>query len=171
VNLRQTQAADSVTNMKALETLLAEHPFLVGLPTAHLKLLAESAMQSQFQAGEVIFREGDPANRFYLILAGRVALEAPKQERSSLPIQTIGEGDVLGWSWLFPPYYWHFDARALEPVRAIFLYGTRLREQCEADHHLGYEIMKRVSQVVIKRLQATRTQLLESTTKCRTNSA
>ena len=79
-----------------------------------------------------------------------------------MPIQTLTAGHVLGWSWLFPPYYWHFDARALEPTRAIFFYGTRLREECEQDPDLGYALMKRVTQVLINRLQATRRQILDS---------
>ena len=79
-----------------------------------------------------------------------------------IPIQVIEAGDVLGWSWLFPPYSWRFDARTLEPVKAIFFYGTRLREHCEADHDLGYELMKRMAAVVIQRLQATREQLLQA---------
>jgi CRP/FNR family cyclic AMP-dependent transcriptional regulator len=76
-------------------------------------------------------------------------------------IGTVGTGEVLGWSWLFAPYYWMFEARAVTPVRAIFFYGSRLREQCETDHELGYQMMKRTSEVVIGRLQATRRRLLE----------
>ncbi len=77
-----------------------------------------------------------------------------------MPIQIIGPGDVLGWSWLFPPFFWHFDAWVVQPTTAIFFYGTRLREACEQDHELGYELMKRMTQVVMRRLQATRQQLL-----------
>lgn len=101
------------------------------------------------------------ANRFYLIRDGKVSLEAPRREGESTLVQYIGSGDVLGWSWLFPPYYWHFDARAVEPTNAVFFYGTRLREQCEQDHSFGYEMMKRTSEVVITRLQAERKRLLE----------
>ena len=95
------------------------------------------------------------------IQQGKVALESGVGDRGTILIQTIGAGEVLGWSWLFPPYYWHFDARALEPTRAIFFYGTRLREYCEEDHDLGYDLIKRMAQVVLTRLQATRRQLLE----------
>ena len=116
---------------------------------------------SAFKKDELIFREGDPANRFYLIRQGRVELETEIKDRGRMLIQTIGPGDVLGWSWLFEPYYWHFDARALSPVKAIFFYGTPLRQQCEEDPHLGYELMKRVAEVVIKRLQAARKHLIE----------
>lgn len=148
-------------NGTALELILSEHPFLKGLKPEHLKVLTQSAMQTEFKADEVIFREGELANRFYLIQSGRVAIEAGRADSGGAVIQVIGDGDVLGWSWLFPPYYWHFDARALKPTRAIFLYGTRLREQCEENHELGYELMKRIAQVLIQRLQATRKQLLE----------
>ena len=148
--------------MKSLEVQIVEHPFLKGMTEPHLKTLAASAMQSHFDKGELIFREGDPANRFYLIQQGKVALESNVRDRGTILIQTIGGGDVLGWSWLFPPYYWQFDARALEPTQAIFFYGTRLREQCEEDHDLGYELMKRMAEVIIKRLQTTRRQLLEA---------
>ena len=146
--------------MNAVESVIAEHPFLRGLKPEHLRLLADSAMRMHYNAGELIFCEGDPANRFYLIEQGRVSLESHRRDEAPVAVQVIGPGDVLGWSWLFPPYYWHFDARALEPTTAIFFYGTRLREQCEEDHDFGYEMMKRMTQVVIRRLQATRKQLL-----------
>src|SRR5262245_55316291 len=112
-----------------LEKQIAEHPFLRDLTPDQLRVLTDCAMQSHFRAGEVIFREGDPANRFYLIQQGKIVLEAPIKDGSPVTIGTIGPGDVLGWSWLFPPYYWHFDARAVEPTSAIFFYGTRLREE------------------------------------------
>jgi len=119
-------------------------------------------MRVRFETGELIFREGDPANRFYLILEGEVAVESPMPESGSVVLQTIGANDVLGWSWLFPPYYWHFDARATKPTKAIFFYGTWLRENCERDHDFGYEMMKRMSAIVIQRMQAARKQLAQA---------
>src|SRR6266498_4260953 len=110
----------------ALEKQNASHPLMRGIKPEHLKVLAACAMPAEFKQGELIFREGDPANRFYLIRSGRVELEAEVKERDRMLIQTIGPGDVLGWSWLFPPYYWRFDARAATSVKAIFFYGTRL---------------------------------------------
>ena len=148
--------------VKAVESVIAEHPFLRALRPAHLRRLADSAMRMRYEADALIFREGDPANRFYLIEQGRVSLESHQKDEAPVAVQVIGPGDVLGWSWLFPPYYWHFDARALEPTTAIFFYGTRLREQCEQDHSFGYEMMRRMTQVVIDRLQATRKQLLST---------
>ncbi len=146
---------------KSLMAKMAEHPFLKGMKPEHLQALADCAMEIEFKPGEWIFREGDLANRFYLIERGLVTVEAGTQGRSLIHLQTIGPGDVLGWSWLFPPYYWHFGARATSHVKAIFLYATRLREQCERDRDLGYELMNRTSGVVIKRLQATRRYLVE----------
>ena len=150
------------TNLSGLATLVGEQPLFEGLSQRYIDLLAEAAMLKEFAADEVIFREGDPANRFYLVLDGEVALESTTRERGSVLLQTIGANDVLGWSWLFPPYYWHFDARALKPTKAIFFYGTWLRENCERDHDFGYEMMKRMSAVIIKRLQATRKKLAEA---------
>ncbi len=144
-----------------LETQIAEHPFLKDLTVDQLKVLTDCAMLSHFKAGDVIFREGDPANRFYLIQQGKVALESPVKDRPPVVIGVIGPGDVLGWSWLFPPYYWHLDARAIEPTSAVFFYGTRLREECEQNHDLGFALMKRMAAIVIQRLQATRRQLIK----------
>ena len=155
--MNDKQIAGPQTLPPILENL-AEHPFLQGMDPRHLSILAECAMQAYFNPGEIIFREGDPANRFYLLRSGKVCLEA-SDESGSKAVQTIGGGDVLGWSWLFPPYFWRFDARVLEPTRATFIYGTRLRELCEEDHDLGYEIMKRTAAVVIERLMAARQKL------------
>lgn len=140
----------------------AMHPFLKGLSDRYLKMMANDALPVEFKAGEQIFEEGSPANRFYLLLNGKVVLESPVENGGEPKlIETIGAGSVLGWSWLFPPYSWHFDARAVTPVKAIFFYGTRLRERCEAEHELGYELMKRTAEVLIERLQATRHRLAE----------
>lgn len=138
------------------------HPFLRDLNPDLLRQVAACAMPTAFKAEELIFREGEMANRFYLVIAGRVQLEAEATDRPGVPVDYIGEGDVLGWSWMFPPYTWNFTARAVVPVRAIFFYGTWLREQCEADSVLGYELMKRTTAVVIRRLQATRQQLVRT---------
>jgi CRP-like cAMP-binding protein len=125
------------------------------LPAAQRQKLADCAMSSSFTAGETIFRENDPANRFYLIRTGSVALETEQAEGEAIRIVTLGPGDLLGWSWLFAPYRWQFSARALDPVSAVFFYGTRLREHCEADPELG------MAEVMMQRLQAARRQLTE----------
>jgi CRP/FNR family cyclic AMP-dependent transcriptional regulator len=139
--------------------LIARQPFFKGLKPQQFQLLAALAMEREFKAGEYIVREGDPANRFYLILEGKVDLRFESGERGSIPIQMLGPGEDLGWSWLFPPYYFHGTAQAVGPVKTIFFYGTRLRQQCEEDHDLGYEIMKRVAEVAIGTLNASRLNL------------
>ena len=144
----------------ALEAAMAGHPFLKDLPPPIFKKLADSGMVMRFPAGQRIFIEGDPANRFYLIVTGTVVLAAPAPEGRPVTLQTIGAGDVLGWSWLIPPYSWLFDATAETDVEAIFFYGTRLREECENDHDLGFELMKRMSTIVVHRLQAVRRKLV-----------
>ena len=144
-----------------LEADVAAHPYLVGLSPHHIRLLADCAMRSQFAAGEIIFRKGETENRFYLIESGKVALESSSGDEAVV-IGEVGPGDLLGWSWIFPPYLWHFDARAIEPTTAIFLYGTILREYCDADPALGYELFKRMSEVMMRRLQASRVRLTEA---------
>ena len=144
----------------SLPEVIAAHPFLQGMKAEHLALLTQNAMFASFKQQEWIFREDEPANRFYLIRSGQVALEANVQDRGRLLIETIGPGNVLGWSWLFPPFYWRFDARAVTPVEAIFFYGTRLRTDCEADREFGYELLKRMTKVVVERLQAERARLV-----------
>jgi CRP/FNR family cyclic AMP-dependent transcriptional regulator len=139
--------------------LLAKQPFFEGLSPAQIEELTEETLEMRFATGEQIVREGDPANRFFLILEGKVELESEGEDRTMIPIQTLGPGEDLGWSWLFAPFYFHFSARAIEPTRVIFFYGTRLRERCEQDHDLGYQLMKRIAHVMLQRLQATRKQL------------
>lgn len=143
--------------------LIEQQPFFKGLSNGQLRVLADSAIGIQFKPEQWIFREGQPANRFYLILEGKVVLESEVKERGRIAIRTLGPGENLGWSWLFPPYYLHFSARAIEPVKTIFFYGTRLRQQCEENHELGYELMKRVAGVLIKNLDATQQRLMEAT--------
>jgi CRP-like cAMP-binding protein len=147
-----------------MEDRLAAHPFFEGMKAQHLRTLADASMKSKFDVGEVIFREGDPANRFYLIEHGKVIVEAPRREKAAASLEIIGNGEAVGWSWLFPPFYSHFEARALEPTQSIFLFGTRIREECEKNHEFGYALLKRTVAVVIQRLQATRERLVELST-------
>ncbi len=147
--------------IQTLEPILAEHAFLKGLRHAHLQLLIGCASNIKFGAGDHIFREGAEANHFYFLREGKVAIEIPAGHRHGIIIETIGSGDVLGWSWLVAPYRWRFDARVIEPTRAIALDAKCLRAKCEQDHELGFELLNRVLQVVEQRLQSTRMQLLD----------
>ncbi|HET7080360.1 MAG TPA: cyclic nucleotide-binding domain-containing protein [Chloroflexia bacterium] len=143
------------------EYVLGEQAFLKGLSPAHLMAIAECAHPVTFASGEYVFHEGDPANHFYILTYGQVSLELYVPGRGSHVIQTVEKDEVLGWSWLFPPYRWHFDGRALTVVRAIDFNGMCLRAKCDADHDLGYDLMQRFAQTMMSRLQATRLQLLD----------
>jgi len=149
------------TLMKDLKAIIAAHPFVRSFNPEHREMLIETATEVTFNPEEVIFREGEPANQFYLIRSGRIALETHESADGTALIQYLGAGDVLGWSWLLPPFLWHFRARAVEPSEAIVLNGARVLAAAERNHEFGYELMKRVVQVVIQRLQAARKQLLQ----------
>lgn len=146
-----------------LLTLVAQQPFFKEMSEHLIRLLADSIMEVRFEPGDWLFRQGDPANRFYLILEGKVMIESEVKELGMVPIRTLGPGDDLAWAWLFPPYQMHFSACAIEPVRAIFFYGSRLREKCETNHELGYQLMKRVAEMVVRNLNATQQRLMELT--------
>jgi len=147
--------------METLEPILAQHPFLKELEPRHLKILVGCASNVRFNAGQILFHEGEEANQFYMIRQGKVAIETLAPELGPITVQTVGEGDVLGWSWLIPPYRWRFSARAVELTRAIALDGKCLRQKSEEDHDLGYELLKRFSGIIVERLEATRLQLLD----------
>jgi CRP-like cAMP-binding protein len=147
-------------HIEPIATRVALHPFLAGLNRAQLALLTDCAMVVRFAPGETIFREGEVANRFYLIESGKVILQSNGALSRPVVIDTIGAGQLLGWSWMFSPCVWHFTARAAEPVTAIFFYGTILREYCERDPALGYELFKRMGAVMVKRLQAARDKMV-----------
>lgn len=143
-----------------MATRVELHPFFAGMKHEQLALLTDCAIPVCFEKGQTIFRQGEMANRFYLIESGKVILESSGRTGDPVIIDRIGAGDLLGWSWMFPPYVWHFTARAIEQTQAIFFYGTILREYCERDHSLGFELFKRMSAVMVKRLQAARDKLL-----------
>lgn len=147
--------------MTTLQSIIAAHPFFNDLAADQLELIAGCARNVRFLQGTYLFREGDEANTFYLLRHGKVALQVYVPQQGALSIETIEAGEVLGWSWLFPPYRWHFDAQALELTRAIAFDGECLRAKCEADHDLGYQLMQRFARVMTQRLQATRLQLLD----------
>ena len=147
--------------MKDIKTLIQEHPFFAGLDATSLELVAGCASNVHFATGEFLFHEGDPANQFYLVRSGRVRLETLVPGRAPVVLETIQAGEVIGWSWLFPPYLWHLDAVATESVRATVFDGKCLRGKCEENHDLGYELAMRSAQIMMQRLQATRLQLLD----------
>ena len=146
---------------QTLEPLLRGHKFFAGLDSEYLTLLSGCASNVVFAADSFLFREGEPAETFYLIREGKVALEIAAPGRGALVVQTLGPGDVAGFSWLFDPHRWEFDGRAVERVLAVRMDGACLRGKCDADPRLGYELMQRFAGLMTSRLQATRLQLLD----------
>jgi CRP-like cAMP-binding protein len=144
-----------------LAGLVARHPLLEGLPGGIPERVAGCARNVVFDAGALLLAEGEPADTLYLLRRGRVALEVHSPGRGTLVIETLDAGAAVGWSWLFPPYRWHLDARAIGPVGAVAVDARCLRDKADADPAFGYELMKRVSAVLLDRLQATRLRLLD----------
>jgi CRP-like cAMP-binding protein len=145
--------------MGKLETIISEHYCFKGLEQNYLDMIIEKASDVSFDTGDLIFGENEKADKFYIIKEGIVALETTlAPDRDPITIQMLGEGDILGWGWLFPPYKAHFDAKAVAPTNAISMDGKFILEQCEKDHDLGYELLKRFTYVMQQRLQAVRLQ-------------
>ncbi|MGE3842309.1 MAG: cyclic nucleotide-binding domain-containing protein [Vicinamibacterales bacterium] len=147
--------------METLERVIAEHPFFAELDTEYTRLLVGCASNVRFEAGAYVCREGDEASQFYLVRKGRIALEVFAPQRKPIIVDTLETGDILGWSWLVPPYRWRFNARAVDQTLAIALDGKCLRTKCEANHDIGYELLKRFALIMERRLEATRMQLLD----------
>jgi CRP/FNR family transcriptional regulator, cyclic AMP receptor protein len=147
--------------VKAIDELTAAAPMFEGMSAEHLALIAGCGRNVRVPAGQILLREGDAADRFFLIRRGTVALQIHVPGRDPLVIETLEDGDTLGWSWLFEPYRWSLDARTVEPCALIAFDGACLRGKAEDDHELGYELMRRFTASLISRLQATRLQLLD----------
>ena len=147
--------------MQTIEDLIAVAPAFDGLSKDYLALIAGCARNERADAGAFLFHEGDPAEKFFLIRSGTVRLEVHAPGRGGLPIETLGAPEVIGWSWLFPPYRWQLDARVLEATGLVSFDAACLRGKSEADHELGYELMRRFAAMLVDRLTATRLQLLD----------
>ncbi|RMF56538.1 MAG: cyclic nucleotide-binding domain-containing protein [Calditrichaeota bacterium] len=147
--------------MKSRVDRLREHPFFQDFPEKYLEKIAEWTTFATFNPGQYIFRLGEDADMFYLIEKGVISLEVYVPKCGPVTIETLGTGDVLGWSWLYAPHRWQFDARAVEVTNALVINAKILRSQIEDDHELGYQMMTRISRIVRNRLQATRMKLME----------
>ncbi len=143
-----------------LQPILAKHPFFQGLPPPYLALIVGCAKNARFEAGQHLFTEGQQANDFFLLRRGRIAIEMHVYDKPRI-VNTLGPGQVLGWSWLVPPHFWRFDAVAKETVHTTALDGACLREKCEADHDLGYEMLRRFGHDIEERLYGAWTQLAD----------
>jgi CRP-like cAMP-binding protein len=147
--------------VKTIKELLLEHNFFHGMKPEYLELLAGCGKNHHFRDGEYLFREGEDATQFFVVRSGRVSLEAHDPLKGSVVVQTEGEGEVVGWSWLFPPYKCVLDAKAIVEVSAIVLDGRCMLAKCEQDPALGYDLMKRFALIVAERLQNSRIRLLD----------
>jgi len=141
--------------------LVASHPLLSGLPGDAVAQVAGCARNVAFAPGELLLAEGGPADTFFLVRRGRVAVEIHAPNRGPIVIETVGPGGTIGWSWLFPPFRWQFDARAVGPVGAVAVDGACLRAKADTDDALGHQLVSRVAGVLLERLQATRIRLLD----------
>jgi CRP-like cAMP-binding protein len=160
--MKTASQPSTLAEKKELWKQIAAHPFLAGMNPPHLELLTRCATKEQFKADEIIFRAGDPAHGFYLIQTGTIALEGSVMEHGPIATDKVHAGEPLGWSWLFPPYRWHFDARAIEPTTAIFFHGDMLRQHYNEDITLAHDLSQRICKVMAHRLQATRRRLVEA---------
>jgi CRP-like cAMP-binding protein len=147
--------------METIEALLHDIPFFAGLTDDQLELIAGCGSNERLEAGEYLFREGEQADDFYFLRHGTVALELFVPARGPIAIETIEAGEVIGWSWLFEPYRWHFDARATELARLTKFDGACLRGKCDQDHELGYALMSRFARIVIQSLEWTQLRLVD----------
>jgi CRP/FNR family cyclic AMP-dependent transcriptional regulator len=147
--------------MQTMEEVLGSHPFFAGLNAGAMRLIAGCASNVHFAEGEFLFEEGHEANQFWVIRRGRVAMQLESPGQGAIVTDTMDEGEVVGWSWLVPPYRFFADGRAVTPVSATALDGACLRGKCEADPELGYQLLKRVTSVMYQRLQSTRIRLLD----------
>jgi CRP/FNR family cyclic AMP-dependent transcriptional regulator len=147
--------------MEGLERIVKEHPFFAGLDEEFCELVCGCAKNVRFEAGQYLFHEGEAADQLYLLRHGRVALEVAAPGRGAVTFQTLVAGEIVGVSWLIPPYRWAYAAKAVELTRAISMDATCLRRKCEEDHNLGYDLMKRFVPVLIERLHGTQMQILD----------
>ncbi len=155
--------------IRQLDADLAKHPFVFGMSTQDVGLLTDCALRVHFRKGELIFREGEKADKVHLIESGSVALEACYAPKSIIVVDTIGAGELLGLSWLIPPHKWRVSARACESTTAIVFNGAVLREYSKRDRSLGFQLFKRISEIMARRLESSRQRLLELAAEHRTS--
>ena len=146
---------------KDMETILAEHEFLAGLEHRHIVEMASYARLLTYNAGEYLLRRGEPAECLFLIRQGTVSIEVYHPSRGAVVLETVGAGRVVGWSWLISPYTWSFDGRATALTRGVCVSGPKLREACVTDHEFGYQMLMRFTNVLARRVEAARLQLLD----------
>ncbi|MBI1321178.1 MAG: cyclic nucleotide-binding domain-containing protein [Candidatus Hydrogenedens sp.] len=150
-----------MTEQDDLRAQIKEHPLLHDLSDAHIAELATCAVAERFQPGEFLIRDRTPADKFFLIRHGTLSIELETPPKGRLVLQTVHEGDGLGWSWLVPPHRWAFDARAMTLVRTVTFDANALLARFEANHELGYQLLRRLLGMMAHRLTAARLQMLD----------
>ena len=150
-----------MVQVEGLGKLLAEHPFFEGMDEDDRTLISGCGMNEVFEAGRYIFREGEAADRFYLLRSGAVAVEVHVPGRDPVVLETLSDGDIFGWSWMVPPFEWSYDVRAVQLTRVVSLDAKCLRGKMENDHGLGYALFKRFIPIMAARMAATRLQLID----------
>jgi CRP-like cAMP-binding protein len=147
--------------MQSIEEYLSAHAFFSGLDDSFMKLLTSSVKEAQIKEGHVLFQQGKPANKFYLVRSGKISVQVPALMGPALELQTLGEDQILGWSWLIPPYRWNFHARALEDSDVLEFDGSAILARCEEDPKFGYELFKRFASLMSERLDAARQKMMD----------
>jgi CRP-like cAMP-binding protein len=147
--------------MQSIEEYLSAHAFFSGLDGSFMKFLTSSVKEVQIREGHVLFQQGKPANKFYLVRNGKISVQVPALMGPVLELQTLGEGQILGWSWLIPPYRWNFHARALEDSEVLEFDGSAILARCEEDPKFGYELFKRFAALMSERLDAARQKMMD----------
>jgi CRP/FNR family transcriptional regulator, cyclic AMP receptor protein len=140
---------------------VAAHPLFAGLSAEEAAKVAACARNEVYGPGRLLLAEGDDADTLYLIDTGTVSIEIHAPHRGPIPVETVGPGGTVGWSWLFPPFRWQFDARAVDTVGVVAIDGSCLRAMADADDAFGHQLVVRVAAVLLERLQATRIRLLD----------
>lgn len=147
--------------MKTIADIIKEQDFFQELSQQELDFVAGCGKNVVFQEGDVIANPSDPANEFYLLREGHVTLTLEMPPMKPFVFQTLGPNEILGLSWLIPPYLWTVSAKVIERTHAIALDGACLRKKCETDTALGYKLMKHLVEVLVKRENAARLHLLD----------
>jgi len=145
-----------------IEKLIGGHELFADLDTKYIQTLAEFAVERDIPAGESLFTQGQRATAFYLMLSGNIIVETPAIMGPALELQSLGEGRILGWSWLIPPYRWHFQARAEEDSKVVEFDGKELLKICERDPAFGYQLLKRFASLMGERLESARRRMMDA---------
>ena len=146
---------------QAIEDFLSSHPFFSGMDKRYVEFLANSVTEIQIGEGEVLFHQGDRADKFYLLRQGKVSVQVPALVGPVLEIQTLGKDQILGWSWLISPYRWHFLARAVEDSTMLEFDGSVILAHCDEDPKFGYELLKRFAALMSERLESARQKMMD----------